>query len=109
MIAGGAQSRGTAGELSFGPLVSECLYEAHKTLESLHRSPNSNQSQIAWLERQLSHLISQLQAMLHDIESGVPLAAGVWEQLDLVEMLEDSMAEIRNLNSLIQSLKAIGR
>lgn len=99
----------SAGGCAAAPLLVTCLEEAAKALDSLGRSPSKNDPHIAWMERQLNHLISQLQAMLCYIESGVPLDSGVWDQLDLLDMLEESMAEIRNLKSLIQSLRAISR
>ena len=109
MVAGGPPSSASVGDRSLDSLLSLCLDEAKKAHDCLHQAPSGNDAHIAWLERQLSQLIAQLQAMLHDVESGFPLDAELWDQLDLEEMLEDSMAEIRNLKSLIQSLRAMGR
>lgn len=86
-----------------------CLAEASTGLEKCRSSSSADRAHVQWLERQLAHLISQLQALLVDVETGNGLGTGVFSEAETLEMLEDSMTEIRNLKSLIQTLRAMCR
>lgn len=82
---------------------------AEGVLKRLPESGSSQDPDITWLQWQLNHLIAQLQFMMIEIESGDPIACGLWSDLELNEMLEDSVTEINNLKSLIQTLRSLGR
>lgn len=102
-------SSSVAPSINLAATIKTCKTKAQEALNSLPAERSSQDQNIAWLERQLSHLIAQLQAMLMEIESGSPIGSGLWDELELIEMLDDSVTEISNLKSLIQSLRSLGR
>lgn len=67
-------------------------------------------ARVLWLERQLAHIVGQLQAMLVDLESGLSVAdLGFFGDQEFQNMVDDLGSQIANLRGMIQAAREIGR
>ena len=66
---------------------------------------------LAWLERQLAHIIAQLRGLQDDVDCGWSKSGegGVFSDCEFEMILDDFAASIANLKSLIQSTKMMVR
>lgn len=72
--------------------------------------PKQDGARLIWMEKQLNHIISQLHAMLLDIESGLSIFdIGFESEQDFEEMMNDIEAQIGTLKGQIQTLREVGR
>lgn len=69
------------------------------------------QQQIAWIQRQLSTLVSKLQGMLEDLNSGLSIAEmGFTDTDEMHDFLQDLATQIEQLKSLALAIsKGIGQ
>lgn len=100
--------------MDFAGLVSEQLQAAQGVADGLvieGRGPRSER--VAFLERQLQHVIAELRALESDIESGlcfgVSGSGGISFGCEFEEIMECHKASISNLRGMIQSAKILER
>lgn len=69
------------------------------------------QQRVEWIERQLATLVSKLQGMQADLNSGLSIEEmGFTDPEDLQDFLQDLTSQIAQLKSLAQAIsKGIGR
>jgi hypothetical protein len=94
--------------------ISDSLEAAEKTLRELpdpgKGEQQEQQQRIAWLERQLNHLISELQALLADIEAGCSVTdLGFSGEDEFKDMLDTTNAQIANFKAMAHALKLVQR
>lgn len=64
---------------------------------------------LVWLERQLVHLILQLQSFVADLESGMSISNLGFSSEEFDDMINDLDIEISNLRGLIRVAKDLSR
>ena len=89
--------------------VTERLEQAQSVSGELSGSKGAN-PRLLWLERQLANIISQLLALVADIEAGWSISdMGLFTDDEFREMMEDLGVEIANLRGMIRALKMLGK
>lgn len=85
-----------------------CIAHAQKAIQGLASEQRPQTSaRIRWLEGQLAHLIGQLRLLMDDMENRLALGQPcLWSDEEAEEMVDDSIAVIATLISLIRTLQA---
>lgn len=97
--------------LNPGEILHTCLTMALNTSScNSNDNENRNKEQIDWLERQLTNISDELQAMILDIESGLTIIdIGFFSGGDFEDRMADIQIQISNLKDRIRVLKEVTR
>ena len=85
------------------------LVDAQEILNVLPCSEKTCNFRLIWLERQLSHLVNQLQSLQVDIDAGCSLSDLGYFGEEGEERIGDLTLEISGLKGLIQTARMIER
>lgn len=90
-------------------ILADALGDAKKTLGELPGGEGKS-PRVLWLERQLVNVVSELEAMLADVEAGISISdMGFFGDADCADLIENLVIEIANLRSLIRAELGIAR
>lgn len=89
--------------------LSGLLEDAQRSLSDLPNTGVAVSPRVLWLERHLAHLVSQLQALLLDIEAGCSLSDLGFFGEEGEERIGDLAIEISSLKGMIQTARMIER
>ena len=97
------------GVMDVSMCLTETLGQAQTAMDEV-TAGDVRGERLQWLERQLAHIVGQLQALLMDLDAGLSVAdLGFFDDEECQEMVADFGRQIANLRGMIQVARQLGR